>query len=82
MPYAKQPPANHPRRLQTDISTLLSADILTSRLQVKDEKIPLWQICLIVMLVIGTILATMRYDIGRPYEPDCRLDEIGFAQDC
>jgi len=44
MPYAKQPPANLPRRLQTDISTLLSADILTLRLQSKVRKGALWQI--------------------------------------
>ncbi len=49
---------------------------------VPEEKMPIWQICLIVMLVIGTVLATMRYDVGRRYEPDCRLDEIGYPQNC
>lgn len=49
---------------------------------VKDEKMPLWQICLIVMLVFGTILATIRYDGGGYIEPDCRLDEIGYPHGC
>lgn len=49
---------------------------------VEDKKMPLWQICLIVMLVFGTILATIRYDGGRRYEPDCGFDEIGYPEGC
>ncbi len=49
---------------------------------VKEETCNWLHRILFVLLIIGTVLATIRYDAGRRYEPDCRLDEIGYGQDC
>ena len=48
----------------------------------KDEKCGWLHRVLFILLIIGTILVTIRYESGRRYEPDCRLDEIGYAQGC
>jgi hypothetical protein len=49
---------------------------------VEEKKTPLWQICLIILMVLGTVIVTMRYDGGRQYEPDCRIEEIGRSRGC
>ena len=49
---------------------------------VKEDKCSWFQRILFILLIIGTILATMRYNIGPGYEPDCGLDEIGYPRDC
>jgi len=34
------------------------------------------------MLIVGTILATLRYDRGDQIDYDCRQEEIGPRQGC
>jgi len=49
---------------------------------VKKEKCCWLHITLFILLIAGTILATIRYDAGRRIEPDCRLDQIGYPRGC
>jgi hypothetical protein len=34
------------------------------------------------MILVGTILATLRYDMDHPDGWDCRIERTGTAQDC
>lgn len=49
---------------------------------VAEEKCPLWHIILVVLIAVGTVLATMRYDTGGRAETDCFLQEIDRRQGC
>lgn len=37
---------------------------------------------LLITLIVGTILATLRYESTRRMEPECRIEEIGGSQGC
>ena len=37
---------------------------------------------LFALLIIGTVLATIRYNDGQQIEPDCRWEEIGQRRNC
>lgn len=54
---------------------------------IKKDTMPWWQKALLVMIVSGTILATLRYETAPRIDPgfigpDCRLDETGYSPNC
>lgn len=49
---------------------------------VEKDKCPWWHILLVIMILVGTILATLRYDMDHPDGWDCRIERTGSAQDC
>lgn len=49
---------------------------------IENDKCCWWQRTLFVLLIVGTILATLRYEMGPRVEPDCAFEDIGRIDGC
>lgn len=51
---------------------------------VQEDKCSWWQRTLFILLVVGTVLATLGYDYeaGSRIEPDCAFEDIGQRNGC
>lgn len=49
---------------------------------VRDDKCNWLQRTLVILLILGTILATLRYEAGGDAPPDCGFGETERSRDC
>ena len=49
---------------------------------IKEEKCGWLHKILFIILIVGTILVTIRYEGGRRFAPDCPLDDVGYSGRC
>jgi hypothetical protein len=49
---------------------------------IEKETCSWWHRAIVILLVLGTILATLRYEARGQIEKDCQRDETGEARRC